>query len=195
MVAAGRASASVLAPGETLVSSRVSSDSTGAFLVPNLPPGDYEICGEHPSVALLNPCKWSTPPRVTISAGAESIPSVVLKRGVFLNVRVNDATGLLSSAAFNPVTAPDLIVGVVYGTGAFLAATVSRIDGSGRDYQMAIPYSVPLQLSVTSRHVAVADSQGLPVDTSGARLIPFKAAQGLDQFFILTVTGSAGPVH
>ncbi|MCW5981197.1 MAG: hypothetical protein KIT09_24150 [Bryobacteraceae bacterium] len=84
--------------------------------------------------------------------------------------------------------APNLIVGVVFGTGAFLAAAIARFDESGRDYQMSIPAGLPLKLWVFSRHVTLTDTRGLPVDNSGGR-IPFEAVAGQDQVFTLNISG------
>ncbi len=47
-----------------------------------------------------------------------------------------------------------------------------------------------MKLWVFSRHVTVADSGGLPVDISGAK-VPFQAIAGQDQLFTLTVSGRA----
>jgi hypothetical protein len=88
----------------------------------------------------------------------------------------------------DPSRAPGLIVGVVFGSGAFLAADITSVDRSGRDYQITIPAGMPLKLWVFSRHVTLTDSKGLAVDNSGGR-IPFQAAAGQDQTFTLNVTG------
>jgi hypothetical protein len=176
------------APGEAVMHSRISSDANGAFAVSNLPAGDYLLCAEVPAAPFLDPCKWSSSPKVTIGAGAVNRPALVLKRGVFLKVRVNDPRGLLPPMKNDPSRAPNLIVGVVFGSGAFLAAANTRADQSGRDYQMSIPAGVPLKLWVFSRHVTLTDAQGLPVDNSGGR-IPFQAVAGRDQVFTLNVSG------
>ncbi len=176
------------APGEAVVHSSISSDTNGAFAVSNLPAGDYALCAEVPSAPYLNPCKWSSSPKATIAAGAVDRPALVLKRGVFLKVRVNDPRGLLPPVKNDPSRAPNLILGVVFGSGAFLAAAITRADQSGRDYQMSIPAGVPLKLWVFSRHVTLTDAMGLPVDNSGGR-IPFQALAGQDQVFTLNVSG------
>jgi hypothetical protein len=176
------------APGEAVVRSSISSDTNGAFAVSNLPAGEYVLCAEVPSGPYLNPCKWSSSPKVTIGAGALHRPALVLKRGVFLKVRVNDPRGLLPPVTNDASRAPNLIIGVVFGSGAFLAAAITGADQSGRDYQMSIPAGVPLKLWVFSRHVTLTDSMALPVDNSGGR-IPFQAVAGQDQVFTLNVSG------
>ena len=125
---------------------------------------------------------------MTIVAGAVSRPALVLRKVVFLKVRISDPAGLLPPVNNNPSRAPNLIVGVVFGSGAFLAAEIARADRSGRDYQMSIPAGVPLKLWVFSRHVTLTDAKSLTVDNSGAR-IPFQAAAGQDHVFALSVSG------
>lgn len=184
----GPASRARLAPGEAVVQSRISSDANGAFSVSDLPAGEYLLCAEVSAAPFLDPCKWSTSPKITIAAGSVDRPALVLKRGVFLKVRVNDPKGLLPLMKSDPSRAPNLIIGVVFGSGAFLAAANTRADQSGRDYQMSIPTGVPLKLWVFSRHVTLTDAAGLAVDNSGGR-IPFQAVPGQDQVFTLNVSG------
>ncbi len=178
------------APGEAVVHRSVSTSAGGGFAVPDLPVGDYLFCAEVDSAPYLNPCKWSSSPKVTLLAGAARDQTLVLKKGVFLKVRVNDPLGLLPRVKDSPLGPLNLIIGVVFGEGAFLRATNVSVDQAGRDYQMAIPAGMPLKLWVFSRHVTVADSRGLPVDISGAK-VPFQAIAGQDQLFTLTVSGRA----
>lgn len=176
------------AAGEAIVRSSVSSDIDGGFAVPNLPAGDYLLCAEVPSAAYLNPCKWSASPSVTLGSGAVQRPALVLQKGVFLKVKVNDPQGLLPTVKNDPSHADNLIVGVIFGNGAFLAADLTRADRGGREYQMAIPTGAPLRLWIFSRHVTLTDTAGSTVDNSGGR-IPFQAIAGRDQEFDLRVSG------
>ena len=175
------------ATGEAVVRSSIASNTLGGFDVPNLPSGDYLLCAEVPSEAYLNPCKWSVSPKVHVASGEVQRPAVVLQKGVFLKVRVNDPQRLLPPVKNDPSRAANLIIGVVFGNGAFLAAELARADGTGRDYRIAIPAGAPLKLWVFSRHVTLTDSAGAPVDNSGGR-IPFEADIGRDQEFVLNVS-------
>jgi hypothetical protein len=176
-----------VAQGEAVMSRSTSSDPNGAFAALDLPAGEYLLCAEVPAAAYLDPCKWSTSLKVTVSAGTLAMPALVLKKGVFLRVRVNDPAGLLPTQV-GPMSAGNLIVGVRFGTGAFHAATIKNIDGRGRDYELVIPAGVPMSLWVFSRHVMLTDSNGSRIDNSGA-MIPFQASPGQDQLFTLNVSG------
>ena len=114
----------------------------------------------------------------------------MLPKGVFLKVRVNDPAGLLSPVKDEPLRAANLIVGVIFGEGGFLAAANTGVGPFAREYQMNIPAGLPLKLWVYSRHVTFRDSAGSPVDNLGAR-IPFQAIPGRDASFVLTVSGRA----
>jgi hypothetical protein len=178
------------APGETVVRRTVSCDANGAFSVSNLPVGEYLLCAEVPSGPYLDPCKWSLAQSTTVSAGSVARPTIVLKKGVLLKIRVIDPAGLLPPVKEDLLHPLNLIVGVVFGEGAFLRATNTGVDGTGRDYQISVPAGTPLKLWVFSRHVTLADSGGLPVDNSGAK-IPFQATAGRDHVFTLHVSGRA----
>lgn len=180
----------VPAPGEVVVYNQVLTDSQGAFSAPALPPGDYLLCASVPSAAYLDPCKWLTSLRVTVSANAASRQNITLSKGVFLKVRVNDPLGLLPPALDGPLRAGKLSVGVQYANGAYLGAPNTAVDSAGRNYQMTIPAGVPLKLWLFSSDVAITDTGGKPVNTSGT-LIPFQVSADEDKVFTFTVSGKA----
>lgn len=177
------------APGEAVADSSVTSDSSGNFTAPNLLVGSYLLCAEAASLPYLNPCKWSAPLQLTVAANATAVQPLVLRKGVFLKVRVNDPLSLLPSTPDSPLGGGPLVIGVMFGTGAFLGAANTQIDSTGRDYQMAIPAGVPLKLWVASSRVTLVDGTGTPViSTGGAATVPFQAAAGVDQLFTFTPT-------
>lgn len=180
----------VRAPGEAVVSNQVQTNSQGAFTAPALPPGDYLLCASVASAAYLDPCKWATSLRVTVSANAASRQNIALTKGVFLKIRVNDPLGLLPRALDSPLRAGKLSVGIQYANGAYLGAPNTAVDSTGRDYQMTIPIGVPLKLWLFSSDIALTDTGGKPVNTSGT-LIPFQASADQDQVLTVTVSGPA----
>ncbi|MBZ5626353.1 MAG: carboxypeptidase regulatory-like domain-containing protein [Acidobacteriia bacterium] len=176
------------APGEAVIQSKVTTDANGAYTLPNLPAGDYALCGSVPTLPYLDPCQWATSPRTTVAAAAPTKHTLILTKGVFLKVRVNDPLGLLPQTQDGPLKAGNLIVGVTFAKGAYLGAQNTGVDSAGRNYQMIIPAGAPLSLWLFSRHVALKDANGNPVDVSGAR-IAFQATAGSDQTFTFTVSG------
>jgi hypothetical protein len=178
-----------LAPGETVVSSSVTTDSAGIFLADRLPAGTYLVCAEAYDQRFLNPCKWSAAYSAAVTGGGAVTLPVVMQSGVFLTVHVNDPKVLLPRAAASPLDFPHLIVGVVYGEGGFLAADTISIDSGGRDFRMPIRAGTPLKLWLQSRYVTLADANSAPVDNNGAR-IPFQGAAGTDLAFTFQVSGA-----
>ncbi len=175
-------------PGEAVLVGKVLTDANGAFSAPNLPIGNYTVCGTVPSAPYLDPCRWQGASQVSVNSNAVTDYALVLKKGVFLKVRINDPVELLPRAKDGPLRAGNLIVGVTYANGAYLGAENTNVDATGRDYQMIIPAGVPFKLWLFSRHVALVDAIGATVDMSGA-LIPFQAVAGKDQTFTFTVVG------
>jgi hypothetical protein len=188
------------APGEALVRGTVSTDATGGFALTDLTPGNYALCGQVPSAAYLDPCIWQQPVAVTVSAGATATPSLVLTKGVFLKVRVNDPMGLLPQAVDGIWTPRKLLVGVIYASGAYRGAENTSVDLAGRDYQLVIPSGMPFSLRMFSNHVALTHQSGTTanatalagtaVDMTGSQ-IPFQAAADQDQAFAFAVSGPA----
>jgi hypothetical protein len=114
----------------------------------------------------------------------------VLQKGVYLNVQINDPKGLLPQATAGPWTSGKLVVGVVYGSGAFQGASNTAIDSAGRSYQLIIPTGQPFALWLYSTDFLLADANGATVPSPAAG-IPFQATAGQDQAFAFAVTGPA----
>jgi hypothetical protein len=176
------------APGEAVVQGQLLTGASGSFTAGGLPTGDYLLCANVPSTAYLDSCQWYGTVRVTVAASATSNQNLVLQKGVFLNVRVNDPVGLLTQNGLSG--AGNLVVGVNFGSGAYLGAATTEVDAAGRNYQIAVPAGVPLQLWLSSSQVTLTDAGGKPIDTSGA-LVPFQATAGNDQAFTFAVSGPA----
>jgi hypothetical protein len=168
----------------------VTADASGAFLLPALATGNYALCVTVLSLPYLDPCVWQQPATAQVSAGTTATQSIVLTKGVFLKVRVNDPAGLLPQLVDGIWTPRKLIVGVKYGNGAYQGTDNTGVDGGGRDYQLIVPVDVPFKLWLFSRDVVLKDASGAVVDTSGS-MIPFQATAAQDQLFAFTVSGPA----
>jgi hypothetical protein len=177
-------------PGEAIVNATVSANAGGTFNIGNLPPGEYGLCAHVPGAPYLDPCKWSTAAVANITAGNVMQQNLALSKGVFLNIHVSDPSLLLPPIPAGPFAQPGLIVGVIFGNGAYLAATNTGAVQFGRDYQVPVPAGTPLKLWVFSRHVTLTDSAGSSLAGTGA-MIPFTATAGIDQVFTFNVSGAA----
>ena len=93
-------------------------------------------------------------------ADASTGATLVLAKGVFLKVRINDSQGLLPRAKDGPMRAGELVVGVKFRNGAFLGAEHMTFDSAGRDYQTTVPVGEPLRLWLFSLDVVLSDPAG-----------------------------------
>ncbi len=95
---------------------------------------------------------------------------------------------LLPQVVDGPWTPRKLLIGVVYGTGAYQGARNTAVDSAGRDYQLIIPAGKPFRLWLYSTDLALTDASGAAV-TSPAGGVAFQASTGQDQNFTFTVAG------
>jgi hypothetical protein len=178
------------APGEAQAFGTTVTGADGAYLAPGLPVGPYMLCVNVPSAPYVDPCAWQQPFSATVSANQTTPQTLVLTKGVYLKVRINDPLGLLPQVEDGAWTPRKLIVGVKYAEGAYQGAENTAVDSAGRDYRLVLPTGQAFWLWLFSRDVALADSRGAAVDTSGS-LIPFQPVAGQDQVFTFTVSGPA----
>lgn len=176
------------ASGEAMAGGTAAADQNGKIELQSLPAGNYTLCATVPSAAYLDPCVWQQPLPVTVSANETSSRTVVLTKGAFLNVRVNDPVGVLARVVDGIWTPRKLLVGVVYANGAYQGVPNTNVDATGRDYQLIVPAGTPLALRLFSDDVAIADENGAAVDVSGAQM-PFEATMSKNRAFTFTVSG------
>ncbi|HUD99950.1 MAG TPA: carboxypeptidase-like regulatory domain-containing protein [Bryobacteraceae bacterium] len=177
-----------LSPGESYASASATTDTLGRQAVQGLPVGNYLVCVAAEDQPILDPCKWSTPPPLEVTRQSTASLDFAVQRGVFLRVRANDPKGLLPASQPSPMSPAHLIVGIIFGTGASLAAQRVSVDTGGQDYRIAIPTGMPLQLWLVSGFVTLADQNGAPLQNVGTK-IPLQAVPGVDQLFTINVTG------
>jgi hypothetical protein len=144
-------------PGMRPIILRSTVDSLGHYAI-TAPPGQYAVCVHPmPQSPYMDPCQWGDPVTVTVSATAVSVVPISLQKGSRFIVRVHDTKQVLAqaetvkgSAICVFVTAPskEPAVPVVYS------------DGIVRDYGTVVPINVPLSVTVSSNHVALADRNG-----------------------------------
>ncbi len=150
------------------VSAKALTGSKGEFQVDGLVAGKYYVCVEKPDSAILNPCLWADPPvSVDVEEGkAASGVSVVAAKGVSLNIRVQDAKGLLRA---NPA-ADDIRVGTSHRQSLFIPGRVSGTDPAGRTMSVIVPRGQPASISVASSAFVLADDKGAALASSTIQL-------------------------
>ncbi|HPT28807.1 MAG TPA: carboxypeptidase-like regulatory domain-containing protein [Bryobacteraceae bacterium] len=149
---AGRPPAFMPVPASALTGSK------GEFEVSGLHAGKYYVCVEKPEAAILNPCLWADPPAsVDVGEGAAvSGISVVAANGVTLNIRVQDAKGLLGA---NPAS-DDVRVGTSHRRSPFIPGIVSGRDPAGKVMSVIVPRGQAATVSVSSASFALSDERG-----------------------------------
>ncbi len=182
----------VLAPGEVSLHAAGVVDSNGRLAVAGLPAGDYVVCGGTSTEAYLDPCKWATPVHVKLSGGITASASMILKKGVFLNIHVDDPNNVLTETDANMGVASDMTVGVIYGSGAFWPATRVSLRPNGRDYKIVVPAGQPLNAWIWSRHFSLASQAGIALSAEGTKQA-FQAVLGVDRDVTVRVTGKLNP--
>jgi hypothetical protein len=180
-----RSSIPVLSPGESWHDGAIAADANGQYQVTGMPSGNYAMCAHHPTLPYLDPCIWGSASKTAVAAST-AVSSLVLTKGVFLRVHVSDPGKLLPSST--TILRSDLTVGLVYGTGGFLAASLVKAGTGGRDYQIAVPSGRELKCWIWSGDYILSDEKNIAVAQGGAGF-PFQVTTGTDQSFTFTVTG------
>lgn len=177
-----------LAPGEVYFTVTASTDALGRHSVTGLPPGNYQVCLGAAGSPIPDPCLWGKAPLASVGTGATVPLNIAVTPGVYLQVTLNDPQGLLPVSAGAPLTPPHIIVGVLFGTGAFLAAQRTAAGSGTQTYSMVVPAGMSLTLWLQSLYVALADANGNALDSSGAEIL-FTSGTGVSSTFTINVTG------
>jgi hypothetical protein len=163
------------------------TNTTGAFQATGLPAGKYGICVRDPTIPYLDTCRWGTRlgRQALTATAATDIGEIVLQKGVFMGVQVNDSNHLL--AAQPAPSRSDLTTGVMTANGIFRPAGLTSTSATRRAYSMVVPVGRPLYLWVWSGDYGLSVN-GAAVAAAGSKL-PFQATAGVEQIFAITVTG------
>jgi len=137
----------------------------GSFAMKGVPAGEYLLCAEKASAALLNPCQWSaTPNTVTVAAGADASVALTAQTGVAMTIRVNDPNGLLAS---NP-SLDDILINARTTSGLHVLAVLESKESYGKTMTVLVPQDAPINLMVYSSTLSLTDDQGDSFTTPNA---------------------------
>ena len=160
----------------------------GKYSFANLPAGAYQICAVDSKGEFMNPCEWSAPRISSLTASAMTdTQRIVLKKGVQIEVWVDDPKGLLGKRSPNGRTA-EVFAGVSAGNGLFHPMRERSRDANGRTFVGTVASDTPVRLGVKSGEVRLADSNGKQFHDDNSDTFSHSAAAGPKRI-TLTITG------
>ena len=172
------------------------SGKDGTFAAANLPAGLIKVCVQVPASDYIQSCGWPLAQTlVTLSAGQTvKLPAISLAKGFRLQIRVDDVQGALAkTAAAGAPSSGALVVGAFAANHMFVNAERTGQDATGYNYDVLLPFDLPLRLSVFSRALAMADSTGKAA-TGGGIVSAVTVASGTATLPVVkvSITGLAG---
>ncbi len=142
----------------------------GEFTVSGLKPGNYSICVQSPGDPHLDPCVWSTAPQVTVGAGTvSSVAMPKVTKGSLFVLQIGDPRELWTAS-------DDFLVGITLPSSRFFPLRLAARGGTGRTYDLAVPFDTPMVLYLSSTHLLFADDKGKILGHTAS--IPFKHVTG-----------------
>jgi len=163
----------VIANGVGLsASGRVVAAADGSFTISNLPPGTFSLCARPKGGGYLDPCTWSDPLQVVVTAGKVTTGTqVIVAKGAVVSVRVNDPGLILSLVGTQPnVVTPHLLLHAMTPRGLLEPLVITETDALGREYQATIPFSVLVTIVVSGKQVLITDSAGNSLNAAGTAI-------------------------
>jgi hypothetical protein len=131
----------------------------GAFSFSGLIPGPYAICASLLGSDLLNPCEWSTPPRIAVVDGATLGNLVIpMSKGREIRFSIHDPAEHVA-ANKNKGNGASLLVGVWSGRGFHRARELGG-DRKKREYAIFVPVGKAVKLGIHGQRYALADRAG-----------------------------------
>jgi hypothetical protein len=157
------------------------TDPSGSVSFSGLPFGMYSVCAEPQDGLHVDNCRWAPPDRVHLTSQSPSgTLNLTLRRGVAVDIRIDDPDSLLSSSnAF-------VEVGVDTPRGHQHLFPIAQ-DPSGANYRVIAPFSVAAAVEVVSTGFHIVDATGQDfVPTSAAAAFNF-ASTDVSKFFRFTL--------
>jgi hypothetical protein len=144
------------------------TDPTGQVSFTGLPFGIYSVCVEPKNQLFVEPCRWSPPPTVHLTTqNTSGTVGLAVQRGVPVDIRIDDPTGLLISAS----TGQAVVTRVVTPQGPVHLRPVAQ-DAGGINYRIVAPPSVAASIQISAGGLQILDGTGAPVNFSSVALAP-----------------------
>jgi hypothetical protein len=112
---------------------------------------------------------------------------LILKHGAIVQVRINDAAGLLNAAALPAASAPHLLLGVMSARHIVEPLRPTALDASGRTQQGTVPLNRTSSLYVFAQGVRLADAGGIAIDPKGVNIPVTPGPAAMPVVFTFTV--------
>ncbi|MBL8239296.1 MAG: hypothetical protein JNM66_17860 [Bryobacterales bacterium] len=167
-------------------------NADGGFRFTGLPPGDFFACVRATKGLWLDPCEWDDQlPVASLSPGKSTAEiKIILKAGVFAQVRVVDPDRLLSQHE-SKTPGASLLMLIETDRHLLRMVPVVSTDSEGRTHRLIVPYEKPLRLIIQSAFFKVADSAGVAVRDTEATAVSFTARKGSGlPSFSIQITGT-----
>jgi hypothetical protein len=140
------------------------TDSAGQVSFAGLPFGIYSVCAEPQNQLFVEPCRWAPPDTIHLtSQNASGTLRLAVRRGIPIEIRIDDPEGLLSSSSVGR----GLQVGAVTPIGRLQLRPVVQ-DSGGINYRVIAPLSVAASIQVSAGALQVVDGTGSLVNFSGS---------------------------
>jgi hypothetical protein len=168
--------------------------SDGTFVFTQVPAGTFQVCPQAPNSALLAPCSWQPPPpQVKVTTGQSvQMPAIQMTRGILLLVRIDDPTGV-RAANDQAGSGVHLQVGVRTPATMVQEVPVMAKDSKGYDQGIYVPADTPLEISVFSSSLVLADGSGAAVSQKNGGVFPIQVSSGAGVAAPATATVLTGP--
>jgi hypothetical protein len=157
------------------------TDINGNASFTGLPFGLYSVCAEPQTGLHVDNCRWAPPDVVHLtSQNPSGTLNLTLRRGVPIDIRIDDPDSLLTSANGS------LEVGIATPLGHQHLAPIAQ-DAFGANYRMIAPFAIAASIDLFSSGFQVVDNSGqnfTPTTSSAA----FTFAQtDVSKFFRFTL--------
>jgi hypothetical protein len=163
--------ATFLGPGGHPTRTALTS-AAGQYALGQAAPGPYMLCVQSPGSPYLDPCVWSSPTNVTVTAGQVTTANISVVKGTLLSVRIVDQQQYLANAS-----AMVLLGFTTAPSGRFHPLRIATKDPLGQTHDTAIPWSTALHLEVVSNKLLLSDVNNTPLGAVPSP-IPIQQATG-----------------
>ena len=154
------------APSGPPVYAYITAKKSAAFSFTSLAAGMYELCATVPDGGYVDPCLWEAH-GVIVNVPANQVVtgiSINLKKSSTLKVHVDDPSKAVRNGAQGAMA-----MGVFGSGGRFYPLVLKNDNGSGKDYELAVPFDRDLNFFVRPVGLTAVDSNNASVD-SGSTL-------------------------